>query len=164
MADQLARLRDSSDALLIDCGSNLSERSISLALQSDLAVLVATPEPTALTDAYATAKILLRRGYRNNVGLVVNMTRSRREANETVRRLLRAASHFLGLSLQRLGEIPFDRHATQAARLRRPVLLASPRCAAAQAVEQVARRLPLAEPLTPVTDNALWVRVASLFL
>ncbi len=157
-------MRRCHEALLIDCGSNLSERTIGLAMQSDMAVLVATPEPTALTDAYATAKMLARRGYRNRMGLVVNMTRSRREACETVRRLVRACAQFLDLSLERLGEVPLDRHAAHAARLRRPLLVTSPRSAAARRIEQIARRIPL--PVSPVasSDGALWMGVANLFL
>lgn len=164
IASRLRNLRRYHEALLIDCGSNLSERTIGLAMQSDMAILVATPEPTALTDAYATAKMLARRGYRNSMGLVVNMARSRREACETVRRLVRACAQFLDLSLERLGEVPLDRHAAHAARSRRPLLVTSPRCAAARRIEQIARRIPL--PICPVasSDGTLWMRVASLFL
>ena len=157
------RLREASDVAVIDCGSGISDRAVSLALLSDGVVLATTPDPTALTDAYATAKVLVKRGFQGTVGLVVNMVRSRREAKRMSRRFQRAAAEFLGLSVQLLGAIPFDRHVVAAARERRPVLVGYPRCAASTCINKISRQLPLGE-LASAKEAGLWMHAASLFL
>ncbi len=162
-AGNVRRLRTASDVVMIDCGSGISERAVGLALLSDILSLATTPEPTALTDAYATAKVLVRRGFTGPVGLVINMVRSKREAHRMVRRFQRAASEFLGLSVQLLGAIPFDRHFISAARQRRPVLVSYPRCAASACIDRISRKLPLGGRVE-VREAGLWVHAASLFL
>lgn len=157
------RLRKACDVAVIDCGSGISDRAVNLALLSDGLVLATTPEPTALTDAYATAKVLVKRGFKGSVGLVVNMARSRRDAKRMSRRFQRAAAEFLGLSVQQLGIIPFDRHVVAAARERRPVLVGYPRCAASACINRISRQLPLGDHVTE-KEAGLWVHAASLFL
>lgn len=162
-ANNVGRLRAACDVVMIDCGSGISDRAVGLALLSDILILATTPEPTALTDAYATAKVLVRRGFRGSVGLVINMVRSKREAHRMVRRFQRAASEFLGLSVQLLGAIPFDRHFISAARQRKPVLISYPRCAASACIDRISRKLPLGGR-AEVREAGLWVHAASLFL
>ena len=80
-----------------------------------------------------------------------------------VRRFQRAASEFLGLSVQLLGAIPFDRHFISAARQRKPVLISYPRCAASACIDRISRKLPLGGR-AEVREAGLWVHAASLFL
>jgi len=159
----IERLDEFYDVLLIDCPAGVAPLVSDFALAGDRLVVVTTPEPTALADAYATLKTLYSRGFGGCAGLIVNMAESRAEADSAARRLQQAADRFLGLSLENLGYVVFDRHVPAAVRERTPVIVRYPRCAASSCMAEVCRRL---SPPPPVRGRpgGLWARVASLFL
>jgi flagellar biosynthesis protein FlhG len=150
------------DLLLVDCGAGPIGATASFALACDLLVLVTTPEPTAIADSYATLKLLYQRGFCARAAVVVNMARGQAEALDAARRLQRVAEQFLGLSLENLGYVPFDRHVVAAVRQRKPFATRYPRCAASLRTEAIARRLDAATSMTR-RPAGLWGRVASLF-
>jgi flagellar biosynthesis protein FlhG len=158
----LNRLRAESDAVLVDCGAGLGDEVTSFAMLADTVVVVTTPEPPALADAYATVKTLHVRGYRGRAGVAVNMADTPKAALSAMRRLQRTAQQFLGRELADFGAVPFDRHVSQAVAARRPVLLAHPHCAAAGAIVGVAGRLW--ERRGDLRSASLWQQVAALFL
>lgn len=158
----LERLERMCDVLLIDCGAGVSRLVAAMALAGDRLVLCTTPEPTALTDAYATLKLLVREGFTGPVGVAVNMAR-RREAAAAFHRLQRASKQFLGLNVHWLGYVPRDRRVADAVRSRAPVVVRYPRCAASTCLEYVS--LALMPPGRQQTlAGGMWSRVASLFL
>jgi flagellar biosynthesis protein FlhG len=157
------RLNQACDVLLIDCAAGVAPLVSGFALAGDRLILATTPEPTALTDAYATLKMLHNRGFSGRAGLIVNMARSRAEAEGVARRLQRAADRFLGLSLEDLGYVVFDRHVLAAVRERAPVIVRYPHCAASSCMAKVCRKLAPPPPLRG-RPGGLWARVASLFL
>ena len=79
---QLRKLEDSTDIVVLDCGAGISRNVISFALAADRIVVVTTPQPTALTDAYATIKALHCERCSAPIGLFVNMTDGRADAGE----------------------------------------------------------------------------------
>ncbi len=157
------RLSGLCDVLLVDCSAGLDATVAALALASDLLIIATTPEPTALADGYATLKLLCQRGYAGRAAVIVNMARSRREAEAVARRLERVADQFLGLSVENLGFVPLDRHVPRAVRLRVPVSVRYPRCAACTCMERIAARFAPAAG-RPGAGLSLWARAASLFL
>jgi len=149
------------DALLIDCGSGVSDSLAAFALSCDRLVLVTTPEPTSLADAYALLKILYSRGFRRPVGVVVNMSRSHEDGRAAAARLRRVTREFLGLELDELGAIPHDRHVASAVRERSPVVVRYPRCPASQSIDAISCRL--APQTEDVSASGVWTRMANLF-
>ncbi len=158
----LRRGGDDCEQLIIDCGSDLSETTLRLAEAADRRIIVTTPEPTAIADAYATLKTLRLRGMTGGASLIVNMARNAREAELASVRLRRTSKQFLGLALDDLGYIPFDPHVARAVRERSAVSLRFPRCAASVCLARIARRL--LTPAAAATPAGVWSRVASLFL
>jgi len=159
----LQRLQRQCDTVIVDCGSGLNPTIAALALASDLLMLTTTPEPTALADSYAMLKLLCLSGFAGRTGVVINMARSRREAQRTASRLARVARDFLGLSVEALGTVPFDRHVPQAVRARIPLAVRHPHCAASVAVDEICERLTPPVP-TRTSAGDIWTHVASLFL
>lgn len=159
----MERLRGASDVLIVDCGNTVNLVLAAIAGASDLLLLATTPEPTALADGYAVVKYLSNHGFAGRTGVVVNMARTRTEGQAAGRRLARVAYQFLGLSVEQLGCIPFDRHVPQAVRHRVPVVLRHPHCAASVGLEEVCSRL---WPPSPGgrAGGGLWSRLAALFL
>jgi flagellar biosynthesis protein FlhG len=158
----LRRVRQICDMLLVDCGVGVRGAAASFARVCDLLILVTTPEPAAITDSYATLKLLYQRGFCARAGVVVNMAQRQGEAVDAARRLQRVAAQFLGLALENLGYVPYDRHVTAAVRQRVPFVTRYPRCVASACVDAISRRLvcPASTRRLPL---GLWGRVASLF-
>jgi len=108
---------------------------------ADDVLVVVTPEPTALTDAYALMKALAVRHGRCEFLVLVNMAAGATEAQATFRRLARVAEHFLGVRLAYQGYVPRDVAAPEAIRTQRPMVLVAPGAPASLAIDALARRL-----------------------
>jgi len=137
----LDRLENDADLLLLDCAAGISRNVVAMASAADRVLLVTTPEPPAMTDAYATAKMLVREGLQSPISIVVNMTASRSEATQTQTRLDRVAEQFLKIRLETGGYVLRDEHVPQAVRQRVPVVLRYPRSPASACLLAVASRL-----------------------
>ncbi len=159
----LVRLRDCCDVLLVDCGVGAGGAAGSFALLADYLMLVTTPEPTAVADTYAALKLLYQRGFCRRSGVVANMVHRVADGLDAVRRLQRVAYRFLGLYLDNLGTVPFDKRVIEAVHRRKPFTLTRPNCDAARTTAALAWRL-VAHRWPRRTSSRSWVGVASLFL
>ena len=156
------RLAGACQRVLVDCGAGLAPLVTTLALSADRLVLVTTPEPPAVTDAYATLKLLVARGLRGPVGLVVNQATADAAAR-THARLSHTARTFLGVTVADYGYVPADAAVVRAVGARRPVAVAAPGCPADRAFRSVATHLG-ARPADRSWSAAWWQRLARLFL
>jgi len=105
---ELELVTDKADVLLIDTGAGVSPNVTYFASAAQETIVVISPEPTSLTDAYALIKVLCREHRERRFHVLVNMVKSRREAAQTFRKLDVAAERFLNVSLEYLGFIPLD--------------------------------------------------------
>lgn len=137
----MRKLENQTDFLIVDTGAGLGRSVRNFLLAADVVLVVTTPEPTAMTDAYALIKSVVQKNPAADIKLVVNQVESREEAEEAASRLSAAMLRFLGASLEFLGSIPVDREVPRSVRSQRPFFLASPTTAASQAVRQIAGRL-----------------------
>ncbi|WP_243324797.1 MULTISPECIES: MinD/ParA family protein [Geothrix] len=137
----LQRVAETVDWLLIDTAAGIHESVLKLLLAAQEVILVATPEPTSLVDAYAMVKVLHLREPSKPLWLLVNNGHSADEAQETIDQLQEATERFLGKRLQVLGMIPHDPHILQAVRQQRGVVELFPDCPAARAFGVIVRQL-----------------------
>lgn len=159
----LESLRRLYNVMVLDCGAGISRGVVAFGLAADMVVVIATPEPTALTDAYAMIKMLSRQNTDRTIGLVVNQAVSRAEGALVFERLASVAARFLRFPLTDLGYVLQDEAVSMAVRRRCPVLLGQPGSAAAGCLRAVADRLAREQGL-PETSTSLLRRVANLFL
>ncbi len=141
MIDLLRRLDESADLLLVDTGAGLSPNVLSFVLAADEILVVTTPEPTAVTDAYAMVKTISRRKENAQINLLVNMARDRHEARRVYERINAVCRRFLGLSVRDAGHVLYDARVVQAVRQRSPFVLHDPDCAASACVTQLAHKI-----------------------
>ena len=141
LLDMLGALETSTDILVVDCGAGIARNVISFANAADHVLVVTTPEPTALTDAYATIKTLHREGYEGSLATVVNLAASKLDAQTAHQRLASVADRFLGLRLGAGGYILQDEHVPRAVRERVPVVLRYPRSPASACLMAVTAKL-----------------------
>ena len=122
----------------MDTGAGIPAKSQDFAAAADEVLLLVTPEPTAIADAYAALKVLLRRRPQQRVGLVVNMADSAAEAAELHEKFREIAARFLGAEIDNRGYIPLDRYVREAVKRQVPFVLATPPSPAAEAVSEMA--------------------------
>ncbi len=157
----LQRVAESADWLLIDTAAGIHDSVVKLLMAAQEVVLVTTPEPTSLVDAYAMVKVLHLRDAAKPLWLMVNNGQSADEAQETVDQLQAATERFLGRQLRPLGMVPADPHVLQAVRQQKGVVDLFPRSPAAQAFRALAGQLLGQVSLQPGGFAAFWRQLAS---
>ena len=137
----LSAARSRYDRILVDVGPGVSHTVVSLALACDRVVLVTTPEPASLADAYATLKVVSRERPDIAVEVVVNRASSAREARDTHARIGRVAQRFLAFELPYLGDLSRDSRFEEAARRQSSVIQAFPASPPARELQRLSERL-----------------------
>ncbi len=133
------------DVVIIDTGAGISDSVIDLVLSSSEVLLVATPEPTSITDAYALLKTLCRHEefYQSNarIRMIANRAHSYNEGKELYEKLDAVVEKFLNMSMEYLGHIPYDDKLPRAVMKQQPVTLAYPNAASSRAILELAMML-----------------------
>ncbi len=127
--------------VVVDIGAGVEAPQRRLAARADLLLVVATEEPTSLTDAYAVLKLHAQDAPGGDVRLVVNLAASAASGQHTHAALDAAARRFLGRPLPLAGIIRRDAKVPDAIRHQTPLLTRYPACAAAKDVAALARGL-----------------------
>jgi flagellar biosynthesis protein FlhG len=139
LLEKLSACGELADVILIDTGAGLGQNVIEFILAADEVVLVTTPEPTALTDAYAVMKAYNTHAQVKNMKLVVNRIYDEREGQDVTAKLRRTAERFLSMRLPSLGYIYEDRNVMNAVKKQAPLLAVYPNTLAARCVHAVAQ-------------------------
>jgi flagellar biosynthesis protein FlhG len=122
LQEQLDQMAPLIDTLLIDTGAGMSSNVLFFAVAAQQIVVVASPEPTSLTDAYALMKVLSNRFSERRFRLLVNMARNQPEGREVYRKIGLVADRFLNISIDYVGYIPDDDYVPMAVRRQRAVV------------------------------------------
>lgn len=159
-AQRIRALRRTAGLVLVDNSHTDPHAAAQLAAAGDRLLLVVTPDPHVLTNAYAILKLAHANGLRARAGIIVNKARSAIEATEFAERLQRVAARFLTRELDYLSHLLVEQSIASASRARRPFVLQFPRSNAAVAIDRLAQRL---RPHTQTTPAGVWYQLASLF-
>lgn len=141
LLDQVDTLDGDFDVLLIDTGAGISANVTFFATAAQETLVVVTPEPTSLTDAYALVKVLSTRYAEHSFAILVNMARSEFEARKTFTQLTRVAERFLQVNLRWAGWVPWDSEVPEAVRRQQPLVDMAPSTPATRAIDGLAERL-----------------------
>jgi len=158
----LGELEEQTDVILIDTGAGISPNVLSFARAADHVIVITTPEPTAITDAYALIKVMMRGERERRVSLLVNQARSAAEARVVYERIARVARQFLSVNVSDAGYVSLDPSVSAAVRRRAPFLVVDPRCAASLCIAQLAARLQAGVVETP-GPRGFFARMARWF-
>ena len=145
----LVRVRPRYDRVLLDTGAGISDVVLYALSLADDVLVVATPEPTSLADAYATIKVLATQQGRRQVQLTVNQTHRLGEGRNIAQQLQTVIDRFVQLPdggkihIDYLGDIPSDSAVREAVQRRQLMLLNYPGSSAAKAINQLAGKLPV---------------------
>jgi flagellar biosynthesis protein FlhG len=148
------------DFVLIDTSAGISRNVIGFCLASPEVVVLITPEPTSLTDAYALLKVLTLNGFKGSVRIIVNQCRDASHAKEVYNKFRAVVAKYLKVNLNPIGMIYQDPKVTQAVKHQTPLMTLYPECSAAKCIRKIAERLVAngAEDSMPSDGTAFWKR------
>jgi flagellar biosynthesis protein FlhG len=143
---ELESLTDA-DVIIIDTSAGVNNNVIDFVAAAEDAVIITTPEPTAITDAYGLIKIIATEYESLSIGLklVVNRVKSAAEAKKVADRMTNIAGQFLNLKVDYLGYIYDDPVVSQGVLRQKPFLVIDPRARASFCVEHIVDRLEKSE-------------------
>lgn len=146
--DQVQDLSNSTDVLIFDTSAGIDNKVMSFVKASDEVLLVTTPEPASVTDAYATIKTVFRNKKDAVVNVVVNMVTKESEAKEVFDILSRITKDFTGHELHYAGYVRKDDNVGLSARARKPLVQLDKKSIAAVDMTKLASKLAPGEALS----------------
>ncbi|MDR2561164.1 MAG: MinD/ParA family protein [Holophagales bacterium] len=154
----LQRVSIGTEWLLIDTAAGIHESVTKLLMAAQEVILVSTPEPTSLVDAYAMIKMIHVRDKRKPIWLLINNAQNQEEAQDSIEDIRDAALTFLGKSINSLGMIPSDSHILQAVRQQQGVVELFPDSPASVAFQAITETLAEKAPNDIKKDgiDAFW--------
>jgi flagellar biosynthesis protein FlhG len=149
--NQVGQYDNWADMILIDTGAGLNRMVLKFVMAADEVIVITTPEPTAVADAYAVIKTYAAHAGISPVRLVVNRVREVAEGEGVVNKLAKVSQRFLGLPLSHLGFIFEDRMVQKAVSSQVPLMIAYPESVAARCIDRIAHALVFGEDLPAPT-------------
>jgi flagellar biosynthesis protein FlhG len=146
LLEALDSMSDEFDIVLIDTEAGISENVTYFNTAAQEILVVTTPEPTAITDAYALMKLLSNQYHEKHFNLIVNFIKNEDEALDVYRKLTMVASRYLDISINYLGSIPTDKLMIDSIRQQKVIAELYPTSKTSQAFENLARSIAQ-EPL-----------------
>jgi flagellar biosynthesis protein FlhG len=134
-------LDDRFDAVVVDTGAGVGSNALGFAAAAKDIVLVVTPEPTSVADAYGMLKVLCTKCGVRRLHVLTNMVSGPAEGEQVFRRLAGLAARFLAVSLDHIGSVPRDPAVMRAVMRGEPVIHAYPDSQAAGAFAKIAEAL-----------------------
>lgn len=144
---EMGRLDGEYDFMIVDTGAGISNNVIRFLLAADDVIILTTPEPTSLTDAYGIVKSVTNYGYKGEIFLVVNRVSKESEGILVAQKFKLVSSKFLGLDIKILGHILQDPQVEQGIRRQEAFVQLFPRTAAAKNIMDIAEKLVYDEPV-----------------
>ena len=118
--------------IIIDTGAGLNRNVIEFILAAEEVLLITTPEPTALADAYAVIKAYTTYTERRNIKLIINRVREEEECEDVAEKMNQTTKKFLGVSVNCLGYIYDDKVVSEAVHRQEPFIIANTKSPAAR--------------------------------
>ncbi|MBF0608249.1 MAG: MinD/ParA family protein [Candidatus Magnetobacterium sp. LHC-1] len=139
--EEFESLEEDINVLLIDTAAGISENVAFFCIAAQEIIIVTSPDPTSIADAYALIKVLYTRYQEKSLNVLVNSAEDETEAKDVFKRLLTAAEKFLHISLDYLGFIPRDNAVVKAVKAQKAFVEAFPDSKASKKVAELAKKI-----------------------
>lgn len=145
LTSRLISLDKFADVIIVDTGAGISDSVLEFVLASTEVLLVATPEPTSITDAYALLKALNRKEEfvkeDTSIKMISNRVKSTAEGQSLYEKMSVVSEKFLNIPITYLGSVPMDEQISKAVMRQKPVSIINPEAPSAKAIKQIAETL-----------------------
>ena len=132
---------DNDDYMIIDTGAGVSQNVLSFVLAADEVIVVTTPEPTAITDAYGIIKSIAAQSPDKTIKLIVNRVQSVAEGKRVAQRVINIAGQFLNVKVENIGFVFDDIYVGKSVRNQKPFIVSYPKSKASACVSIIAERI-----------------------
>lgn len=139
--NSLDQLSQEFDFVFLDTSAGIHRNVMSFVLATSEVLVVTTPEPTSITDAYGLIKVIYQQNPTAQISLVVNMARSPNEAELVVNKLNSVLREFIQREVEYMGYILYEQQVNKAVAEQLPVLLAFPSSMTSRSIKRMARIL-----------------------
>lgn len=139
LLESFAKLNDYADYLLIDTGAGINKSVFSFIHAANEVIMVISPDPTSITDAYAVIKNIVKGD--KQIKVIINKAESHKEGYDVFHKINSATRRFLGIELESMGILLDDPNVKRAVKLQKPFLLNSPNAIASKGIELIAYNL-----------------------
>ncbi|WP_428908646.1 MinD/ParA family protein [Niallia sp. Krafla_26] len=150
--NQFSTLLDDYEYVILDMGAGMDENSLSFILSVDEVIVLTTPEPTSITDAYAAMKYIILKNNQIPFYLLVNRATSEKEGQVVFNRISTVLEHFLDQKIDLLGIVPEDKSIPQAVKRQTPFILFNNRAPASKAIIKITETYCKQNHLKPEFD------------
>jgi len=156
---------DDYDFVIFDTSAGIARNVLAFCLAASELVMVITPEPTSLTDAYALLKVMAANGFGGTVRTIINNCKDPEEAIEIYQKFKKTVNNYLAIQVQALGPIFQDSQVSEAVRRQKPFAELFPESIASRCLKKITERL-LAE-IGDATDKddlaSFWQQCLAFF-
>jgi flagellar biosynthesis protein FlhG len=129
------------DYIIMDTGAGINRSVLGFVACCEELIIITTPEPTSLTDAYSLLKAVNHFKIKTKAKVIVNKVMDKKEGEMTFKKFSNAVLNFLKMDLEYLGYVYEDKKLVQAVRMQQPFLTAFPTCEASQNIEKIAENI-----------------------
>ena len=147
------------DLIIIDTGAGIHEHILQMVLASSETIIVTTPEPTAILDAYALVKTIVKRDASHPLHVLINKCEGKKEAQRVQEGFVEVVGRHLGKNINPLGLIMYNHDVPMSIKRQIPITVSDPACSTSREVETIARAI-LDLPAS-IRSNSLLSRVFS---
>lgn len=157
------------DYILIDTGAGISETIINFIKVADETIIVTTPEPTSITDAYALIKVVKEKSENDiNIKLVVNRVEDNEEGDMAVNKICRVSEKFLNLKIECIGYARTDENLVKSVKRQMPISIIFPNSDYALDIERIAKNITSTQTINdyvvkPIENNNLFNKLLKVF-
>jgi len=152
------------DYIIMDTGAGVNKSVLGFIACCEDLIIVTTPEPTSLTDAYSLLKAVNHFKIKNSAKVIVNRALDNNEANLTFNKFNNAVSKFLNMELEYLGKISEDKKLSYAVRAQQPVIVSYPGSGVAQDIKKIASKIDgMKDKASGIGIEGLFKKIFSIF-
>lgn len=151
------------DYIIMDTGAGINRSVLAFIACCEDVIVVTTPEPTSLTDAYSLVKATDHFKIKDRAKIIVNKTFTETEGIETFNKFEKAVNKFLSLRVEYLGNIADDRKLVQGVRKQVPFVISYPHSEAAKSVERIAEKLLGDKSESKIGAQGLFKKLFNIF-
>lgn len=137
-AEQVSQLHGHCDVILFDTGAGLSKETLKFILAAEETIVVTTPEPTSITDAYAIIKMINNMQQGVAFKLVINRVTEPKEGKQTADKITLVAKQFLDMDIPTIGYVSDDSNISKAVKRQVPFTIAYPHSPASRNLMEMA--------------------------
>jgi len=152
------------DYIIMDTGAGVNKSVLGFIACCEDLIIVTTPEPTSLTDAYSLLKAVKHFKIKDSAKVIINRSLDNNEANLTFNKFDNAVTKFLGMKLEYLGKIGEDRKLSYAVRQQQPVIVSYPNSEAAKDINKIASKIEgMKDKSSGIGLEGLFKKIFSIF-